>query len=164
MLYPPTRQNLELLVSVDDFDDKFVRIHGRLEAGKFWVTDETTAIYLPPGWIHGTFTLAGGVVPGIEFSSAHSLQMTSIVYELNRKNYEVGSDDQLPFLEACMAAFESRDQTTQRLASARFCETYNNLKKNSMFRTVLQKAQELSPVCLTCSRKFPSNPASTRKH
>ncbi|KAI0398706.1 hypothetical protein F4802DRAFT_592377, partial [Xylaria palmicola] len=77
-LYPLTQTNFDLLTKVYCSNAILIELQGKLEGGTFCIQTEEQAIYLPPGCIHSTITLQGGLTPGITFTTAESLKPSAL--------------------------------------------------------------------------------------
>ncbi|CAJ2508624.1 Uu.00g136500.m01.CDS01 [Anthostomella pinea] len=69
-LYPLSDYNKAKLSEVYNKNSLFIALQGRLEKGEFCIQTAAEALYLPPGYIHATVTLRGGLTPGIQFTNA----------------------------------------------------------------------------------------------
>jgi hypothetical protein len=72
LCFPPTTHNLQLMQKVEGQKSKLMRIGKDLEGGMIFKTDSTQAIYLPVGTIHAVFTLVGGFLIAIDFTTPTS--------------------------------------------------------------------------------------------
>jgi hypothetical protein len=111
-----------VLRSVYTSDSIFIHIYRRLEYGEFGLTTSKVAIALPPGVIHCTYTLAGGAVSGVEFTSKECLEVSFEVLKLNLSAFKVIEDDHRPFLEAVIMNLRSGDRLRQEKAIKLFSE------------------------------------------
>ncbi|KAI0537870.1 hypothetical protein GGR58DRAFT_325636 [Xylaria digitata] len=123
-LYCPTPHNLEVVERHCDSDDIFIHTWDKLEGGQFVVFSEEEAIYLPPGCIHATLTLKGGLVPGIEYSSVGCLEMSAKILDINARKFSLNSSDLRPFLETVFISMSTGDESEKALAARHICERW----------------------------------------
>ncbi|KAH6959692.1 hypothetical protein BKA56DRAFT_459979, partial [Ilyonectria sp. MPI-CAGE-AT-0026] len=78
----------------------FIALQGKLERGEFTVQSAPDAIYLPPHCLHITVTLKGGLVPGINYTTADCLQVASKLLKIELRSFqEPRPTDFRPLLE-----------------------------------------------------------------
>ncbi|KAH8431015.1 uncharacterized protein LDX57_008676 [Aspergillus melleus] len=73
LLYPPSRNNLVAMRTVDGQRGKLARIMHRLEGGIMVETTAAQSLYIPAGCIHATFTLQGGFLVARDFTTSISI-------------------------------------------------------------------------------------------
>ncbi|QVM10699.1 hypothetical protein D8B26_005352 [Coccidioides posadasii str. Silveira] len=77
LVYPPTESNLQTFVQSSGESGRLTKISDQLEGGYIMEVDSSRIVYLPPGWIHATFTIASGILVGVNFVSLESLSIMS---------------------------------------------------------------------------------------
>ncbi|KAK2793453.1 hypothetical protein FQN50_010006 [Emmonsiellopsis sp. PD_5] len=75
LLYPPTDGNLKLFVPLLGESGRLTKISSQLTGGYIACVDSTKVVYIPPGWLHSTFTTKSGCLVGINFESLEALQI-----------------------------------------------------------------------------------------
>ncbi|WEW55061.1 hypothetical protein PRK78_000489 [Emydomyces testavorans] len=73
LLYPPTEQNLEVFTELSGESGHLTKASGQLEEGYVAKIDASMVLYMPPAWIHGTFTTVSGGLVGVNFKSLDGL-------------------------------------------------------------------------------------------
>lgn len=73
LLWPPTKQNLELYTRFTGESGLLTKIASELVGGYIACVDSSMVVYLPPGWLHATFTTKPGTLVGINFASLEGL-------------------------------------------------------------------------------------------
>ena len=61
------------------------KVSHQLSGGLVALVGSTSTVYLPPGWIHATYTTKPGSLVGINFTSLESLPMMAESLEINSK-------------------------------------------------------------------------------
>ncbi|KAH7357103.1 hypothetical protein BKA65DRAFT_474895 [Rhexocercosporidium sp. MPI-PUGE-AT-0058] len=79
IMFPPTPKNLQLMQSADGQRYKLARIGKDLEGGLVIKADSTQALYLPAGCLHAVFTLHGGFLVSLEFTTPLSVKVLSVL-------------------------------------------------------------------------------------
>ncbi|KAH9908158.1 hypothetical protein F4778DRAFT_720544 [Xylariomycetidae sp. FL2044] len=128
-LYPLTPHNLQQMSEAYRSNAVFIDLQGKLEGGEFCVQTEDQAIYLPPGCIHSTITLQGGLAPGIEFTTGRCLDAAGSMWDLNSSLLRVCKDDCVPLVEAILLGLRSDDESQRRKAMASLCTRYSTIAK-----------------------------------
>ncbi|KAI1905765.1 hypothetical protein LOZ65_006929 [Ophidiomyces ophidiicola] len=77
LLYPPTESNLRVFVGSSGESGRLTKISGQLEGGYIIQASSSEIIYLPPAWLHATFTVCSGVLVGVNFVSLEILATMS---------------------------------------------------------------------------------------
>jgi hypothetical protein len=75
VFYPPTNYNLDIFHSASPSSLRLEQCIGRLRDGFLCDTDSSQALYIPPGWLHATYTVCGGTLVGISFATLSGLSM-----------------------------------------------------------------------------------------
>ncbi|KAH9905205.1 hypothetical protein F4778DRAFT_729069 [Xylariomycetidae sp. FL2044] len=149
-LYPLTPYNLERFSTARGSDVAFIQLQGQLEGGKFCVQTEDQAIYLPPGCVHSTFTLQGGLTPGIEFSTVECLEPAAKMLDLNLKGLGLCGNDYYPLLEAIIMGLRSERQDQQEKAMEVLCPKYRKVR--TVNPGILPKVKrQLPKYCSKCN-------------
>lgn len=73
LFYPPTEENLRIFTQSSGETSRLTKISSQLHEGLVAQVDSTKVVYIPPGWIHATFTTQPGTLVGINFSSLECL-------------------------------------------------------------------------------------------
>ncbi|KAI0097731.1 hypothetical protein GGR51DRAFT_540097 [Nemania sp. FL0031] len=148
-LYPLTSYNLEHFSAAHRSDAAFIELQGELEGGEFCIQTEDQAIYLPPGCIHSTYTLRGGLTPGIEFSTVECLEPTAQIWDLNSKGLRLCGNDCYPFLEAIIMGLRSRESNQRERALDLLCLRYKKVSR--LKPMILSKVKQALPkTCPKC--------------
>lgn len=74
-LFPPTDHNLKLMKIELGQNAKLWRVGARMEGGVVCETTDKEAIYLPAGCIHAVFTLDGGFLVSLDFTTRDSVSV-----------------------------------------------------------------------------------------
>ena len=103
LIFPPTSVNLALMGEADGQKAKFHRISERMEGGVIYKMTSADALYVPVGTIHIVFTIQGGFLFTIDFTTSISAKpmlklITSGMDELKNKQDKLF--DQKKFLVA----------------------------------------------------------------
>ncbi|KAI3322953.1 hypothetical protein HD806DRAFT_499740 [Xylariaceae sp. AK1471] len=152
-LYPLSSHNFQQISKAYQSNNVFVDLQGKLEGGEFCIQTEEQAIYLPPGCIHGTITLQGGLTPGIEFTTPECLDATVLMWDLNSTVLEVSKDDCLPFLEAISISLRSSLASRREKAIAVLCKKYKKVAR--LKPTIWTKFNKVLPVsCTNCGHSW----------
>ncbi|KAH7108676.1 hypothetical protein B0J13DRAFT_410494, partial [Dactylonectria estremocensis] len=78
-----------------------VELHaGMYTLGKFCVQQHGEALYIPPGYLHVTYTVEGGILPGTQYLTADCLLISSNLLEIDRLTCGLSEGDYQPLLEA----------------------------------------------------------------
>lgn len=141
-LYPPTPGNLSVWAEHRQSNKIFEDILADLENGKIAVQNSDEAIYLPPGYIHATYTLEGGIAFGINYTTKECLPIITKLVNTEMEHYEkIGKEDVTPLLESINICIEEGGEERQeaRLAFKRFSNR-SEVKGHRLFRVVKEKA------------------------
>lgn len=153
----PGRGNLETFCRLEETcaGDMFVPALAELRGAIFIITDDSEALYLPPGCLHTTVTTQGGFVPGITFSSAKGLEATAAHLCTNVKDIvDASADHRAPLLEALVMGFWFEDVETS-LGPAILCELFSRLESLAKRTpTYAERLQKAGPTCRICSRSW----------
>jgi hypothetical protein len=98
ILYPNTSHNISLFKKHCTSKNIFLRLYTLLEGGKLFITTKSIGIYMPPGWIHGTYTLSGSLIIGVEFAFAECLMALAQALHVNSFHGSIKKDNYEPFL------------------------------------------------------------------
>ncbi|KAI1941260.1 hypothetical protein LOZ66_001773 [Ophidiomyces ophidiicola] len=77
LLYPPTEANLRHFYTARNESSRLSMISQRLEGGYAVELDASKVLYIPPGWIHCTFTAKGGLLLNSNFVAIEHLARVS---------------------------------------------------------------------------------------
>jgi hypothetical protein len=77
VIYPPDKRYLSQLESAEGQKAKLARIGPSLKGGIIMKTTSAEAIYLPAGCIHATFTIEGGYLIALDFTTMGSMKAFS---------------------------------------------------------------------------------------
>lgn len=75
LLYPPAKENLSVFAQSSGESGRLSKISGKLVEGCIARVDSSRVVYLPPGWLHATFTTKPGALVGINFESLEGLEI-----------------------------------------------------------------------------------------
>jgi hypothetical protein len=81
--YPPTEKNLSLMATEDGQVAKMTRLAQSLEGGVMFCTSSSNALYIPSGCIHAAFTISGGFLVTMDFTTRISVLPFSRYLDLN---------------------------------------------------------------------------------
>ncbi|KAI1146254.1 hypothetical protein F4825DRAFT_201537 [Nemania diffusa] len=152
-LYPLTPHNLEQFSAVHRSDAAFIEVRGQLEGGELCVQTDDQAIYLPPGCIHSAYTLRGGLVPGIEFTTVECLEPAAEIWDLNSKGLKLCGNDCYPFLEAIIMGLRSKESDQPEKALELLCPRYKKISR--LNPTILSKVKQALPKsCPKCRKPW----------
>ncbi|ETS87458.1 hypothetical protein PFICI_01286 [Pestalotiopsis fici W106-1] len=151
--YPLTDENRRLYAKECAQNDIFIRLHDKLERGVFLITTDGVAIKLPPGCLHATLTLRGGVVPGFEYTTASCLGVSAAVWDLHSAAFKMGRDGDIPLFEALIMALRSDHQDIRTEAFQTLCPRWKTLGKCKC--TELSKLKKLCGLsCHHCGKAW----------
>ncbi|KAI0976380.1 hypothetical protein F4678DRAFT_469339 [Xylaria arbuscula] len=148
-LYPLTEKNYSLLAEVYKSNAMFIELQGRLEGGEFCIQTEEDAIYLPPGCIHSTITLRGGLTPGIMFTTAECVKPAGLIWDMDN-NTKRHRDDCVYFLRAIELGLCSRDEDQRQEALSELCGRYRQIAK--VRRGEMSILSSLPRQCCRCNK------------
>lgn len=155
--FPGTTDNCAMLRQLDSDDACFVKALRQLQGVRFTLTDDSIAIRLPPGCIHGTVTLSGGLTTGIEFSSESSLKAAASFFDtFVATNVKSPIGQYRPLLESLKLSFQSLEPDKRQQATIVLCERFLLLRKgprdNYIFNETLNAAKQMNDCCQGCYR------------
>lgn len=152
-LYPLTPHNLAQFSALHKSNAAFIELQGNLEGGEFCLQTEYQAIYLPPGCIHGTYTLQGGLTPGIGFTTVECLEPAANMWDLDSKGLRLHGNDCYPLLEAIIMGLRCEKEDRREKAVQLLCPKYRRLCK--LNPGILSKVKkELPRVCSECDASW----------
>ncbi|CAJ2508643.1 Uu.00g136690.m01.CDS01 [Anthostomella pinea] len=123
-LYPLSDHNKAELSEVYDKNSLFIALQGRLEKGEFCIQTAAEALYLPPGYIHATVTLRGGLTPGIQFTTPHCITLSEKMLILDNEKREITNEHCMPLLESILLGLRSHEGKHVKEAKAALCRCY----------------------------------------
>ena len=82
-MFPPTTKNLRLMQMADAQRGKLARVGKDLEGCLIFKTTSRQALYIPVGCIHAVFTIHGGFLLSIEFSTPESVRVLAALLNSN---------------------------------------------------------------------------------
>ena len=92
-------------------------LHEQLEHGRYVITGPGDGLYLPPGCLHAVYTLNGGLLGGINWMSASSLEASSVSIDVDlRTRCADGLPDFIPFLWSLVLALETYENHASAIA------------------------------------------------
>ena len=130
LLFPPSDGNLEVLSKVYQEDSKLALAYEKLEGGRLFCTDRTRFMYLPPGWLHATFTVHGGLTPGIDFIAAGCLNATRATLQLDLASPHFQAHDAVAFLRCILCGVPDPASEGSIKHAQAFCAFYKRLVKH----------------------------------
>lgn len=147
-MFPPTELNLSLFEQGIASDNKFVMLADKLEGGVVVLTTEAEAILIPPGWLHATLSITGGLSPSLSFSSSKSLETSAnlLVRDANVSG-SVSEVHAKAILESLIMALGSSET---RQAQERLCKLYLQLssaKTLPAFKALHEMIGQQCPLC-----------------
>ncbi|KAI1318353.1 hypothetical protein F5Y16DRAFT_135267 [Xylariaceae sp. FL0255] len=115
------------------------------------VQTEDQAIYLPLGCIHSTYTLQGGLTPGIEFSTIECLEPAAKIWDINSERARLCGNDCYPLLEAVIMGLRSGRSDRLLKSMELLCPKYKRVcKLNPVIWSKVRK--ELPRNCSECGK------------
>ncbi|KAH7114116.1 hypothetical protein EDB81DRAFT_921206 [Dactylonectria macrodidyma] len=155
--YPPTKQNLELYRQHRVSDSIFIQHHNEFQGGKFCVQQHGEAMYIPPGYLHITYTVKGGILPGTQYLTQDCLSVASHLLEIDRSTCGLSDGDCQPLLETIYLNLQSNEPSNQNEAMEVFCEWTSKDKKFkqsklSIHKTVKDKLRSMGLNCTRCKK------------
>ena len=72
-MYPPTEKNLSLMATEDGQVAKMIRLSQSLEGGVLFCTSSSDAVYIPSRCIHAVYTVSGGSLVTMDFTTRTSV-------------------------------------------------------------------------------------------
>jgi len=162
LLFPPTENNLKVFMSTVGHYGRLAKSLDRLEEGYICRTRSSQAIYLPPGWLHATFTTAGGLLVGINFDVMETLPQMSFGLGIHLKYFEYEpkyvEEDLDVYFKCLLKSLEDKDEYLVRTSIlpswAELCSSIKNISLTENGRGVL-KAWERN--CLTAWKEYASD-------
>lgn len=119
VLYPPS--NLDRIYTCEGQEGKFVRLFDQLQGGLYVITTAKDALYIPSGWAHAVLTLTGGLLPGLNWSTAQSVTIAAQVFGHEYASRSCTYDNAVPFLHSCIAALRTRNDGLDKAAVEQWC-------------------------------------------
>jgi hypothetical protein len=103
-LYPPTSDNLDAFYKMGGQEAKFARLASILEEGRCAITTHGATLYMPPGWLHATLTVRGGILFSVSWtrSSDHPMLANILIREIKADKNDAWYD---PLLDSCGLSF-----------------------------------------------------------
>jgi len=130
IMWPPTKENLELYYKNFTTKSKLIRLGKDFEEPTLILQDTKKAVVIPSGYIHSTVTLRGGVVLGKDITTIEAFPRADDILCREVASFNGG----LPtgMAEASLEAFviAARSSTCKEEAARRFC------KRRSLIRTL----------------------------
>jgi hypothetical protein len=117
LLYPPSPENLRLVLGTEGQRAKLARVALYLKGGIILKTTSAEAIYLPAGCIHATFTIEGGYLVAVDFTTMDSMKAFSayIASGLDRFLGAEGQLDCFQWFTACLELALAGDRVKEVL-------------------------------------------------
>jgi hypothetical protein len=113
------------------------------------------AIYLGPGCLHSTYTLKGGIVPGINYTTKQCLEVVMTLIEIELHHFEILEPaDIQPVLETvilCLAP-DSGQRHEALVAVCKLSKT-DQLKKHHLYGT-MKTETKAEGNCLHCNKRW----------
>ncbi|KAI1818983.1 hypothetical protein F4861DRAFT_544401 [Xylaria intraflava] len=158
-LYPLTEQNRQALGPVYGSKNMFLDLVGKLEGGDFCIQTEGEAIYLPPGCIHSTVTIRGGLTLGLLFETPVSVYLAGVVFDLDQKFIRRGDLECHSLLTSIDLARQRGTAAEKREASARLCAQFKLLKARAPAKMAELLNQKALASCPRCGKSWASHRA-----
>ncbi|KAH6980487.1 hypothetical protein EDB80DRAFT_593338 [Ilyonectria destructans] len=137
-------------------DSIFIETHDKLENGQFCIQEEGDAIYAPPGCLHVTQTLRGGLLPGTQYLTPECLSITSTLLEIDQETCELSDGDFQPLLETIHLNLRSNNALHQCEAMKLFGTWSRKEKKlgHSKLKIYVDVKDKLRDMgkCATCGK------------
>lgn len=153
VLFPPTDHNLKVWEEHRQSKCVLNDAVAQLEGGMVVIQPTDMAMYIPPGCLHGTYTLRGGIVPGIVYTTEESLPITNRLIEIESRHFrKVQPEDLRPFLEAVIVSLESGSEKRDEALKA-LCQRskVDGLKSQALFARVMEKVGPRTS-CQVCGK------------
>jgi hypothetical protein len=127
----------------------------KLEYGRICIQPTDMAIYLGPGCLHATYTLRGGVVPGINYTTKQCLEVIMDLLEIELHHFkQLGPQDIPPLLETvilCLAPDSGkRDEALRAVCKlTKVAQLKKHLKEHRLYKTMQIKVENENncPIC-----------------
>jgi hypothetical protein len=165
-LYPPNENNLNNFFRSEGQQKKFQRLENQLIDGEWLRQGPGGRIYVPPGWIHSTYTRVGGVLAGVNWVSAEALPVVTSVVIHEREQGSVQSwHDVIIFLYTFLQSVRSGLTTLWEPAVEKICGWENMSKpltSTAESKQIFKELQKLlhrqgytcdKRVCRKCPRE-----------
>ncbi|KAH6695093.1 hypothetical protein F5X68DRAFT_272569 [Plectosphaerella plurivora] len=150
-LWPPTDLNMRIYERCCASPASWATEEGSLEHCCYALTTDDKAIYLPPGWIYATTTLAGGTATNSKFITASCLQIAQKVWSAESSTSKKTSGQSQSFVDAILAALD--EEATKDEGLVVFCQATNDLVLNEAQKTELaQRLGTCESVGQNCGR------------
>ncbi|KAH7377251.1 hypothetical protein B0T11DRAFT_29697 [Plectosphaerella cucumerina] len=150
-LYPPTEKKFAVYKRCLGENDMFHKAQPELELGSFVLTTDDQAIYLPPGCLHSTLTLRGGLTPGIEFMSCECLDVAVRVWDIPVSHFTMKTSDHWPLMDAIRLTLLNPERSSLGLTV--LCIRIDKLKPGLTYRNRIRSLLvDLDIVCESCGQ------------
>jgi hypothetical protein len=109
LFFPPSNHNLAIMKSVGKYTKRLFCVFRKLQEGQCGIARPGQAFYIPTGWLHATYSIAGSMTIGTTWSSAEGLAAATII--LIRELYPdaevtiASQDEVIYFLRSLVQAF-----------------------------------------------------------
>jgi hypothetical protein len=153
LLYPPTKHNIQELSRVGLSNSLLIALKGNLEGGLYALQTEDYAMHIEAGWIHATYTLKGGFVPGITYTTAECLQPAKITWDLMcHLPVEVQRGDCEPLLRAVSMTL-GLEGGHEAVCEA-LCSHYKRIHKLNppLWSNIKRRLSQQNKTCVTCNK------------
>lgn len=165
-LYPPTKVNLDLLYKETGQEAKFLRLAPMLEKGEYTVTQAWETIYLPAGYLHAVYTMEGGVLTGINWSSAADIEVVKNIFVREISSGNECPEIAFPLIRACKIALGAGDDIVRREALDAWCAVSSLVKKvakgTSDCKILLKLPQLKGKACKVCGQDWSKHPLQSQ--
>jgi hypothetical protein len=114
------------------------------------------AIYLGPGCLHSTYTLKGGIVPGINYTTKQCLEVIVTLIEIELLHFKtLELADIQPVLETIILCLppDSGKRSEALLAVCKLSKT-GHLKNHDLYKEMKVKAETEGGDCLHCNKRW----------
>ncbi|KAI1819147.1 hypothetical protein F4861DRAFT_544207 [Xylaria intraflava] len=154
-IYPLTPENFRVFSQHYHSNNRFLDMASQLTKGDFFIQTVDEAMYLPPGCIHSTVTIRGGLVPGAIFISVESLAATEKIWNLDWEKNGEGKEDthSEPFLKALTMAFEEGTRGERKKAQKILCKNYKKLVQQDK-KGVRKLVHNQKTACVVCGKEW----------
>ncbi|KAI1288564.1 hypothetical protein F5Y03DRAFT_389161 [Xylaria venustula] len=153
-LYPLTENNRAKLQQAYQSNAMFIELQGVLEGGEFCIQTEDQALYLPPGCIHSTITLKGGLTPGILFTTAECLKPSVSIWDIDTALVKADQDDCGYFIRAVTMSLRSKDEMRQKEAWDLLCRCYPRISTRRWNELEGYMRGALPKKCAVCNQPW----------
>ncbi|KAI3326652.1 hypothetical protein HD806DRAFT_487799 [Xylariaceae sp. AK1471] len=153
-LYPLTEHNRAKLQQAYQSNAMFIELRGVLEGGEFCIQTEDQALYLPPGCIHSTITLKGGLTPGIMFTTAECMKPSVFLWDIDTALVRTDQNDCGYFIRAVTMGLRSEDKTRQKEAWGLLCRCYQRISTRRWKELGEYMRGALPKKCTVCNQPW----------